>query len=266
MRTSILAFIATGICTAAAADNQRIPSEDLLRETRAEQRALSKQVAGVNAAAGVAAADVGDADSFGRNAHFLGVAVSGFVQVAPPGGCPPPDPNFPDDRCVEANPNAAIDAKDVGRIRLPAKASNSLLCHSITSIPAWEFSNQTAGAVRASFQFISGVTIENEVLNDPALIDPNTGLPFNGSLEIAFAVVTDRQTVQPGDRVTRRQTNTRFCLGGLVSKAGLVEMGLTPAQADAFFKKPMTLRLNVTLRTSFVDNGVAVFGLRLFGD
>ena len=43
-------------------------------------------------------------------------------------------------------------------------------------------------------------------------------------------------------------------------------MGLTPTQADAFFKKPMTLRLNVTLRTAFVDSGVAVFGLRLFGD
>ncbi|PYR18508.1 MAG: hypothetical protein DMF98_25600 [Acidobacteria bacterium] len=254
-------MIVAGICTAAAADDRKKQSEDLLKQARAEQRALAQQIAGVSAA------DVGDPDSFGRNVHFIGVAQTGLVTVTVPGGCPTPDPNFPDDRCVEATPTASIDATDIGRIRLPAKASNSLLCHSLTSLPFWEFSNQTASPVTASFQYVAGVTIENEVLNDPTLIDPNTGLPFNGSLEVALGLITDRQTLQPGDRVTRRHSNTRSCIGGLVSKLALTEgFGLTAAQADAFFKKPMTLRLNISLRTAFVDNTFVLFGLRLFGD
>ena len=122
-----------------------------------------------------------------------------------PGGCPPPDPAFPDDQCVEGSPNASIDARDIGRITIPAKAANSLLCHSITSIPLWFLGNGTASPVTGSFQYAASVTVENEVLNDPSLIDPNTGLPFNGSFDVAFGLITDRQTLQPGDRVNRRE-------------------------------------------------------------
>ena len=264
-RASILALSVAGICTAAAADDEKKEMEDFLREARAEQRALA--TAAKQMGRGVTAADVGDPDSFGRNAHFLGVAQSGTVTVTTPGGCPPPDPNFPDERCVEGNPNAVIDARDIGRITLPAKAANSILCHSITSIPLWGFSNLTAGRVFASFQYLAGVTIENEVLNDPSLIDPNTGLPFNGKLDVAFGIITDRQTLQPGDFVTRRQGFTRGCIFGLVSKQGLTQIfGLTDAQADELFEKPMTLRLNMTLRTAFVVNAFVLFGLRVFGD
>jgi len=262
MRTSsILALIFAGICTAAAADDRKAQSEDMLKQAKAEQRAL------VKAMAGPSQADVGDPDSFGRNVHFLGVAQTGGVTVTGPGGCPPPDPNFPDDRCVEANPTAFIEARDIGRINLPAKASNSILCHSLTSLPIWTFSNPTTFRVFAAFQYTASVTIENEVLNDPSLIDPNTGLPFNGKLEVAFGLITDRQTMQPGDVATRRHSSTRACIGGLVSKMALTQgFGLTDAQADAFFKKPMTLRLNITLSTAFVDNAFVLFGLRLFGD
>jgi len=260
MRTAILVLLA-GICTAAVAEERKAHSEDMLTQARAEQRAL------VKAMAGPSQAEVGDPDSFGRNVHFLGVAQTGTVTVTGPGGCPPPDPNFPDDRCVEANPNASITALDIGRIRLPAKAANSVLCHTITSIPIWQLGNLTAGRVRGSFRYLAGVTIENEVLNDPALIDPNTGLPFNGKLDVAFSLITDQEPLEPGDSVTRRQGFTRACIGGLVSKLGLTQgFGLTAAQADDFFKKPMTLRLNITLSTSFVDNAFVLFGLRLFGD
>src|SRR5215813_10963104 len=74
MRTSIVAFIVAGICTAAVADNGSKREEDMLGQMRAEQRALAKQAAG-----GVTAADVGDPDSFGRNVQFLGVAQTGLV-------------------------------------------------------------------------------------------------------------------------------------------------------------------------------------------
>ena len=258
MRTDVLAFMVAGICTAAVAGNGR--NEDLIKQARAEQRALAA------AAAAPTAADSGDADSFGRNVHFLGLAQTGTVTVTTPGGCTPPDPNFPDDRCFEGNPTASVDARDIGRMKLPAKAANSILCHSITSLPFWSFSNFTAGPAFARFQYLAGVTIENEVLNDPTLIDPNTGLPFNGKMDVGFGIITDGQTIHPGDFVQRRQAFTRGCIGGLVSKQGLIAQGFTEAQANDFFKKPMTLRLNMTLNTSFVDFAFVLFGLRVFGD
>ena len=165
MRKSILPFVVAGICTAAAAENDRVHDGDVLKRGR-DRQALMK--AAVGAAGMPSAADVGDAESFGRNVHFLGVAQSGLVQILPPGACPPPDPNFPDDRCVEANPNASVDARDIGRMKLPGKAANSILCHSITTLPFWEFSNFTGGRVFAFFNYLAGVTIENEVLNDPS--------------------------------------------------------------------------------------------------
>jgi hypothetical protein len=41
-------------------------------------------------------------------------------------------------------------------------------------------------------------------LNDPTLTDPTTGLPLNGSVEVAFSLIIDRQTVQPGRQAARR--------------------------------------------------------------
>jgi hypothetical protein len=67
--------------------------------------------------------------------------------------------------------------------------------------------------------------------------------------------------------VRRSHNNTRFCIGGLISKQTLIEsFGLTAAQADDFFRKPMTLRLNIILSTTFKDPALAFYGLRLFGD
>jgi hypothetical protein len=264
MRRSILAVFVTAICTAAAAEDHNADS-DLFKQAKAEQRALAKAS---SSSSGVTAADVGDVDSFGRNVHFLGVTQSGTVTVS--SSCPPPDPAFPDDRCVVAVAppgTTAVQARDIGRIHLPARAASSLLCHSITAFPLWQFSNGTGGPGQASFSFTTGVTVESEVLNDPSLIDPNTGLPFNGAFDVAFNLIVDRQTIQPGDLVQRRQGFTRGCVGGLVSKQGLMQVyGLTAAQADDFFKKPMTLRLNATLSTRFSDNTFVFFGLRVLGD
>jgi len=72
MRTPILALIVVGICTAAAAHDRDQQPADLLKQARAEQRALAKQ-------SHVSAADVGDADSFGRNVHYIGVTATGTI-------------------------------------------------------------------------------------------------------------------------------------------------------------------------------------------
>ena len=212
---------------------------------------------------------MGDPDSFGRNLHFLGVAQTGLVSFTT--GCLPPDPLFPDDRCVEVNPSPAPTSaqfNDIGRINLPAKASNSLLCHSITSFPVWNAANFSGAPGLMRFQHGASFTIENPVLDDPGLIDPTTGVPFGGKLEAVFGSLTlEMHTMQPGDQEFKHHVDTRFCLGGLIGKAVLIDIyGLTGAQADDFFKKPMTIRLNLALRTQLIDDASVLYGLRLFGD
>ena len=57
------------------------------------------------------------------------------------------------------------------------------------------------------------------------------------------------------------------CTAGVISKQNLIgTYGLTAAQADDFFKKPMTIHLNITVSTRYADDALTLFGLRLFGD
>jgi len=251
-----------GISAAARADDLLEQSVDMRRHVRAQQRAVTAQ------GAPVSPADVGDADSFGRNVHFIGLGFTGITQVQ--ADCSNPFFTGPDDRCLVPNAPPAVSVfqvRDVGRMTLPAKAANSLLCHSITSQPLWQFRNATTNDGNGQFLFTIFVTIENEVLNDPNLLDPSTGHPFGAALEQGFSMITDVQTLHPRDLARRRNISTRACQAGIISKSGLIDsFGLTPALADEFFKKPMTLRVHMQILTSFVDFAFVQYGLRLYGD
>jgi hypothetical protein len=41
--------------------------------------------------------------------------------------------------------------------------------------------NTGAATTQGRFSYVPTITIESEALNDPSLIDPTTGLPYNGS-------------------------------------------------------------------------------------
>src|ERR1700694_1436636 len=77
--------------------------------------------------------DVGDPDTFGHNAQYMGVA-SGFVQLmaACPAPTPPPTPplNPNDSQCFHLGPAPAapsFDAQDIARIKLPKKATRNII-------------------------------------------------------------------------------------------------------------------------------------------
>ena len=264
-----LALAVAGTCVVAHASDSRDDSGDTLKQAQAEHRALYKQVTLEAKAGGPTDADVGDAASFGKFVKYIGLGQSGIVFINP--DCTTVGPLGPDDRCVTtvAAPGTTIvDEHDLGRIKLPAKASTSILCHAITSFPFYHFNNPTAGPVTALARFGVGFTIENPLLLDPALIDPGTGLPFGGVLEVPFgSLLVDQPTLQAGEQGLHRQVDTRFCIAGVVSKRSLVEnYGLTSTQADDFFKQPMTIKLNVSGAARYVDDWQGFFGVRLFGD
>jgi hypothetical protein len=214
-----------------------------------------------------------DSDSFGRSVKFDGLMQSGVVTLlddcTPEPGEPPPGP---DDRCVVLNPApaaTAFDFADIGRLTIPGRSANSLLCHWLSPIVFYSFQNPTGVfQPNATFRLIPYVVVESEVLDDPALIDPTTGLPFGGQLETGFAATySDAQSLDPGQRATRRFSLSRVCINGFLSKSALMEVyGLTEAQAKQVFKRDMTLRFGLRGNAALVSGASVLYGLRVVGD
>jgi len=153
-------------------------------------------------------------------------------------------------------------------VLIPGKSVKSLLCHWQTPFTSVVYHNATAGYVGNARATISATyKIENEVLNNPALIDPSTGLPFGGVLNTGLSSIHDTRGLQPGDFQVYSDNDTRVCNGGLLSKRALVETyGLTDAQATAFFTKDTIITIGLVGSTRHVTDGSVIIGTRFVGD
>lgn len=215
-------------------------------------------------------AAVGDADSFGNKVVWIGVASTGGVTLASSCAPDPANPLGPDDRCVVLNAGGAPTSftfPDLGRITLPGNSTNSLICHSATTIGSYSFSNTTAGSVFARFRARPLYRFESEVLRDPSLINRETGLPFGGGIDTGLTGPRDFQTLAAGAQQTHNLFATRNCIGGLLTKASLVEFyGLTEAQAKKVFDKPITIRVGMTGEAAWVSDATILIGTRFTGD
>jgi hypothetical protein len=214
-----------------------------------------------------------DPDSFGRNVVFDGLEQSGYVSLqsdcTPAPGDPPLGPN---DRCVVLNPAPAatsFDLPDIGQLTIPGKSAHSVLCHWLTPIAYYTFENPTGTfQPNAIFRLSPYVVVESEVLNDPSLIDPMTGLPFAGQLTTSFAATYwDSQSLDVNQMVSRYFSESRVCIAGFLSKAGLMgNYGLTEVQAKAVFSHDMTLHFGLRGNAQLVGYGQVTYGLRVVGD
>jgi len=213
-------------------------------------------------------ADVGDAASFGRNVRWLGLTAA-YVQAST--DCPAIVAEDPGALCQQIT-NLAVSTpfafNDIASIKLPANATNSLLCHWFSPRVAVTFFNPTASPVPGRYSYNPTLTVENPVLNDPAMIDATTGLPFNGKLSTSMSASESVQVVvDPAIPISQNLRDSVVCQAGLLSKKALVETyGLTATQANSFFANPTTVRLNVSGSSRFVDYALYSFGLRIVGD
>ena len=220
----------------------------------------------VTAAAAPTVEQVGDADSFGKNVIYLGLAQTLPVVVLP--DCTGSDPTF--ERCLVANPAPAptsFNESGLASIELPAKASKSLLCFTVTPLVQINWQNTLAAPALARFSANAVITIDNDVLDDPTLIDPSTGLPFGGVLTLGLSTFNTAHTLQPGEVDNKTLFLSRACIAGIVSKRALVESyGLSDAQAKEFFKKPMTLTFGSRGTVALAEFAQYFYGFRLYGD
>lgn len=218
------------------------------------------------AAAAPTVEDVGDPDSFGRNVTYLGLTQTQPVVILP--DCTGSDPTL--ERCIVANAAPGptpFNESGLATINLPAKASKSLLCFTLTPLVQVQWFNPLATPANARFSANAVITIDNEVLDDPTLIDPGTGLPFGGVLTVGLSTYSDFHTLQPGETDVKTLFMTRSCIAGVVSKRALVETyGLTDTQAKEFFKKPMSLSFGSRGSVALADFTSYFYGIRLYGD
>jgi hypothetical protein len=210
--------------------------------------------------------EVGDLDSFGRDVIHLGLASTGSHALAE--NCDLVAEGVPC-QLLPAQPNThEFSHLDLDSIRLPARASNSLLCFAMTPQLGWRFENKSANNFfSASLTARAVITIQSSVLNNPALINPLTGLPFNGSFDVTLPMHLESRRMAVGDFAQHATTLTRSCQGALISKRQLVDLyGLTQAQANSFFNNVITVRLGMNGSARLVTNLTYGYGLRLYGD
>lgn len=218
------------------------------------------------------AAEVGDADTFGHAVIWDGLLSTGTISLAsdctPAPGDPAPGP---DDRCVTLNPAPAattFDLPDIGRMTLPGKTSHNILCHWTSANGVYSLFNGMGVNANARITLHPYLVVESSVLSNPLLIDPTTGLPFNGSLTtVPGTTYSDAQTLAPNARSTQRMSDSRVCIGGAISRQGLIQgYGLTSAQVDDFFRNPITLKFGLSGSAQLVDFASLIYGVRIMGD
>jgi hypothetical protein len=219
--------------------------------------------------------DVGDADSFGRNAQYMG-AQSGFItlQTDPcPSPTPGPSPSTNPangDQCFQITDTTVttpFDAENSARINLPKNATRDIIYPVLNFFYFYNMNNTTAGSAQARFQLTANITVVSDVLNDPSCIDPNTSAPCGGKLVFQFTpnrVFGDRH-LDAGEHAQVRMTLTRAGNAG-ISKANLIASGLSSSLVDKLFNKPMTLQLSAVGTAKNVDFAQITANMRLFGD
>lgn len=225
---------------------------------------LSSLALGTSLRAGAppTAADVGDVESFGHAALYMGAASGDFSLRS---SCAVGATN-----CTQLNPSPAstsFTATDNLRIKLPKKATRTIIYPALNFFVNYELENHT-GVFQSSgrFTFRASIDVESDALLDPSIIDPATSLPANGKLVGLFSYnFADDRAMQIQDRQRQQITLVRVGNAG-INKAALVAQGLSQATVDALFASAMTLRMNVTGDSQLCDTASVTTNMRLFGD
>lgn len=262
--TGLFALIGIAFFNPAAAEDFMAPlPEDAFK---AEVESIKASFDNTTRAA-VTPEEVGDADSFRRNVKWLGL-LSGFISLQT--DCTPPPGELPDPSCITMLPAPGVtnfNAPDIASITIPGRSSKSLFCHWQTPVVTYFAINNTGSTQTTQFRVTPSYRIENEVLNDPALTDPNTGLPLGGAIELPISAINVAQGIAPGEIQREDFRGTRACIAGLVNKRNLQSAyGLSNAQVRRFFRKPTTITMSLSGNASMLDIAVINFGTRIMGD
>lgn len=285
MKTKIFAafVLIAAFCSAAysqsKADIETIKEElkatrlEAIREKTEIIRAATKGFANARTAAPT---DFYDNDSFGKNAKFLGSLYAGTVYVYHT--CDPvifeQDIGIalaPDDKCIAYTPNTPVGQSTdyfdpAWEITIPGKTVDNVIFPMLNNNPGYDSYDAGTGSVVNLF-YTPRVTIESDALNDPAAINPNTGLPMNGSYTTSLAGnKTMFFTNEPG-AVRSEYTAYASVSGRGLSRSYFQALGLPNNVINKLFKKDMKLKFGIRVRVQGqVDFAQFYYTYRLLGN
>jgi len=212
--------------------------------------------------------EVGDVASFGKEAKFFGFAQTGGIIVSR--DCTTlPFPLGPDDRCFTLNGNNAtsFDVKNIGRIKFPASTFENIIYLLTRHQVAFNFLNATTTNKTGRLVYRPYITLVSSRLEDPSLINPMTGLPFNGQMDISQAGGrTLTKTLFPNYQENDFLTYGSPSISGITKKYLMDNYNLPQNVVDDIFQKEITIRLNIAGQTSNIEQGSFNWGVRFIGN
>lgn len=247
---------------------------ELIREARETAReeilAAKKQSLSLS----LVPSDFNDTHSFGKNVKFLGSLYAGTLYIYH--SC---DPAVllaelgltlaPDDKCVVhsvATPMVTTEVTDpVWEIIIPGKTVKNVIYPMLNNGIGYDSFTSTGAGVTVFY--VPRVTIESDALNDPAAINPNTGLPMNGSFTTSLSGNKLRSfSVAPSDFVSEFDSYASVAGRGF-SRVYFEALGLPQSVIDQLYKKDMKLKFRIRARViGPVDFGQFFYTFRLLGN
>ena len=264
----IVTLISIGLFTVAA--QERTDRFEAAKTNREQIRAEKAQ------AAAALPSDFADPDSFGKNAKFLGSGYAGTLYMYR--SC---DPQVlldelgltlaADDKCAVLLPGPGgmqtVEFFDPAwQITIPGRSADNVVYPMLNHGGGYNvFSNTISGSVE--FIYSPRVTIESSALNDPAAIDPTTGLPMNGSFTTTLSGSAVRVfSYNAGDLISD-STSRASVAGRGFSRTYWASLGLPQSVIDKLYKQTMTLKFGIRARVRGPVNDAAFFyTVRLLGN
>lgn len=211
-----------------------------------------------------------DPETFGKTVNFLGTLRGGVVIFDETCDFPPGELD-PSDRCVLINPPPSFtnaDERNLGSITLPGNSAKTNIYLIPTHIVDYQFFNGT-GVFQNNgfFRYNPYITLESAALNDPRAVDPITNLPLNGRLDMTLSSVKiiDR-TLAVNERIRDRSNYSRALITGINKPFLNSEIGLPSDIVDRMFREPLTIHMNMNVRTRYVNFGTFLYAVRIMGN
>jgi hypothetical protein len=223
------------------------------------------------------AADVGDAETFGHAALYMG-ATSGFENLISVGTCPSPTPapspatngdSFCDQLTTPTTTETSFQHDNICRINLPKKATRNIIYPALNIFLNYQLENPGVSDEHGYLNFTAGITIVSDALNGPDCIDSSgpAPAPCAGKIRLLFNYTyRDDRNMHHNDRQRLREVLVRVGNTGLTRQQFHDSFGLTNASVDALFAGPMSVQLDLNGTARMVTDANITCNMRLFGD
>jgi len=273
MRSRLILAVITVFVFSLAIFSQGLTKAEV-RELRKEAIREKNEQRLTAASASLVSSPFNDADSFGKNVKFLGSLYAGTVYVYHT--CDPVifeqelgAPLAADDKCVAYTPNtpgSTFEFYDPAwEFDIPGRTVENVIYPLLNNTTG--FDSFTTTGYPFTYVYIPRVTIVSDALNDPAAIDPATGLPMNGSYTTSLAGAQTRSfSTTAGEFLTDYRSYASVSGRGL-SRAYFKALGLPDTVINNLFRKDMKLKFGIRGRaTGPVDFSQMFFTYRLMGN